>query len=190
MSLAIQTNKRYTYKDYLTWDDNERWELIDGIAYNMTPAPAFRHQRVAGIFYRILGNKLVGKPCIPGIAPTDIVMSEHDVVQPDVFVVCDKNKITDTIIKGAPDLIVEVLSPSTSLKDKREKRFLYEKFGVKEYIMIDAIECYLERYVLKDGHYKGPDVFGPQETLRLHSLEELDIPLWEVFEVEKQKDNF
>ena len=187
MALATQTDKKYTYQDYLTWDDNERWELIDGVAYNMTPAPAFRHQRVAGNFYYILKNRLSGKPCIPGIAPTDIVLSEYNVVQPDVFVVCDKSKITDTIIKGAPDLVMEVLSPSTSLKDKREKRFLYERYGVKEYIIIDATEQYVERYILKEGHYEIYEIFGPQEVLQLRSLEEIDIPLWEVFELEKVK---
>jgi Uma2 family endonuclease len=187
MALAIKREKRYTYQDYLTWDDNERWELIDGAAYNMSPAPAFRHQRVAGKFYSMLVNKLSGKPCIPGIAPTDIVLSEHNVVQPDVFVVCDKNKVTETIIKGAPDLVLEVLSPWTSLKDKREKKLLYERYGVKEYIIIDAIEQYVERFVLKEGSYGGSEVFGPQEVLKLSSLEEIDIPLWEVFELEKEK---
>lgn len=185
MALAVKREKRYTYHDYLTWEDDERWELIDGVVYNMTPAPAFRHQRVAGNFYRILGNRLWGKPCVAGIAPTDIVLSEYDVVQPDVFVVCDKSKITETMIKGAPDLVIEVLSPSTSLKDKREKRFLYEKYCVKEYIIIDVTEQYVERFVLKEGLYGGSEVFGPQEVLKLQSLEEIDIPLWEVFEVEK-----
>ncbi|MBI3814523.1 MAG: Uma2 family endonuclease, partial [Nitrospinae bacterium] len=79
-------------------------------------------------------------------------------------------------------------------KDKREKKFLYEKYGVKEYIIIDAIEQYVERFVLKEGRYGGSEVFGPQEVLRLFSfpletcgdrLEGIDIPLWEVFEVEK-----
>ncbi|MEA3415917.1 MAG: Uma2 family endonuclease [Thermodesulfobacteriota bacterium] len=71
--------------------------------------------------------------CFVGIAPTDVVFSEHDVVQPDVFVVCDQKKITEANIQSSPDLIMEVLSPATSLKDKREKKNLYEKYGVKEY---------------------------------------------------------
>ncbi|MBI4746005.1 MAG: Uma2 family endonuclease [Deltaproteobacteria bacterium] len=184
MSLAAKIEKRFSYNDYLTWLDGERWELIDGVAYNMTPAPSFKHQRIAGNFYRILGNKLSGKSCIPGISPIDVVLSEFDVVQPDVLVVCDKNKITTANIQGAPDLVVEILSPSTAIKDKREKKALYERYGVREYILIDPTENYVERFVLRDGLYGVPDIFGPQEILPLNSLEGIEIPLWEVFEVE------
>lgn len=185
--MALPLEKRYTFEDYLTWLDDERWELIDGIAYNMTPAPSFKHQRLAGNFYRILGNKLSGKPCIPGISPIDVVLSEYDVVQPDVLVVCDKRKITEANIQGAPDLIIEVLSPSTAIKDKREKKTLYERCGVREYILIDPTESYVERFALKDGVYGVPEIFGSQEVLSLKSLEGMEIPLWEVFEVEPPK---
>ncbi len=184
MSLAQKTEKRFTYKDYLKWPDEERWELVDGVAYNMTPAPSFRHQRVAGMFYHILMNNLKGKSCIPGIAPTDVVLSEYDVVQPDIFVVCDKNKITKANIQGAPDLIIEVLSPSTTLKDKREKKVCYEKYGVREYIIVDPMENYVERFYLEDdGSYSKGNIFGPKEVLPLTSLEEIEISLSDVFDV-------
>jgi len=185
MPLALKTDKKCTYKDYLEWPDDERWELIDGVAYTMTPVPSFRHQRIVGNLHTILNVNLRGKPCIPGIAPTDVILSEHDIVQPDIFVVCDKKKITEANIQGAPDLVVEVISPSTSLKDKREKKACYEKYGVKEYIIIDPVENYVERFYLEeDGTYSKGDIFGPKEVLPLTSLKEIEVALSEVFEVE------
>jgi len=183
--LAKRVEKKYTYNDYIKWSDEERWELIDGAPYNMTPVPSIKHQKAVGTFYSILKLKLQDTACKPFIAPADVVLSEFDVVQPDVFVVCNEKKITDANIQGAPDLIVEVLSPSTALKDKREKKTIYEKYGVREYIIIDPIEFYIERFVLKEDMYGGPELLGPQNTLLLHCIENVDIPLWEVFDVEK-----
>ena len=178
--------QKYTWDDYRTWPDNERWEIIDGVAYNMTPAPSVKHQNVAGNFFSQLKQKLANKTCKPFIAPLDVILSEYDIVQPDVFVVCDKNKITEANIKGAPDLVVEILSPATALKDLREKKNLYEKFGVKEYTVIDPLEEYVERFCLGgDGIYNKGEVFGPQEVLPLKSLEGIEVNLWEVFEVKK-----
>lgn len=96
--------------------------------------------------------------------------------------VCDENKIKDRIF-GAPDLIIEVLSPSTSLKDKREKKSMYERFEVKEYIIAYPEEVFIERYCLIKKAYKEPDVLGTEDILKLSSLEEIEIPLWDVFEV-------
>jgi Uma2 family endonuclease len=86
--------------------------------------------------------------------PTDVVLSDHDVVQPDVFVVCDERKISDQNIRGAPDLVVEVLSPATAGKDRWEKKHLYERAGVLEYILVDPDGQYVERFVLgEDGRF-------------------------------------
>lgn len=183
MKKAVQ---KFTLDDYLTWPYSERWEIIDGVAYNMTPAPSVKHQIVSGNSFSQLNQKLVNKTCKPFIAPTDVILSEYDIVQPDVFVVCDKNKITEANIKGAPDLVVEILSPATALNDLREKKNLYEKFGVKEYIVIDPLEEYVERFWLGvDGVYNRGEVFGPQEVLPLKALEGIEVNLWEVFEVKK-----
>ncbi|MBN4079178.1 Uma2 family endonuclease [Beggiatoa alba] len=124
MTVVKKSAEKYTYSDYLTWLDDERWEIINGEAYNMSPAPSIKHQNVTGMFFRIIGNKLAGKPCRPFVAPTDVVLSDHDIVQPDIIVVCDEKKISEANIQGAPDLVVEVLSPATALKDKREKKAL------------------------------------------------------------------
>lgn len=173
---------RYTVTDYLTWPDEERWELIDGIAYNMSPAPNIKHQNIVGELYSRLLQKLRGKPCKPFIAPVDVVLSEIDVVQPDVFVVCDPVKITEKNIQGAPDLVVEVLSPRTVAKDLREKKTLYERSGVSEYLVLDPLERYAQRYRLGANRlYGAPEIFAAGETLTLASLPEFDIPLWEIF---------
>lgn len=185
MTVVKKRAEKHTYSDYLTWPDEERWEIIDGEAYNMTPAPGIKHQNVVGTIFSLLKQKLKGKPCRPFVAPIDVVLSEFDVVQPDIIVVCDEKKITEANIQGAPDLVVEVLSPATALKDKREKKALYERSGVNEYILVDPVELYAERFILKGKHYGESEVFGPQEALPLNSLENIEIPLWEVFEVER-----
>ena len=174
---------KFTYKDRLTWPEDERWELIDGKAYDMTPAPTTRHQQIVVNFGALLREKLKGGPCRVFIAPTDVVLSENDVVQPDVFAVCDKNKITAANIQGAPDLIVEVLSPATSIKDKREKKSLYERLGVRECIIAYPEDMFIERYRLMNGKLSEPDAAGAQETLTLAFVEGVEIPLWEVFEI-------
>lgn len=179
---ASNKNHRFRYEDILTWPEGERWEIIDGKAYNMTPAPSFKHQRIAGNIYHTLRNALHGKQCVPGIAPTDVVLSDYDVVQPDVFVVCDARKISDENICGAPDLVVEVLSPFTSKKDRWEKKELYEKAGVREYILVEPDGQFVECYLLeKDGRFDRGEVFTPREVLHLRSLEGVEIPVWEIF---------
>ena len=186
MTLAKKIDRKFTLEDYLGWSADERWELIDGNAFSMTPAPTFRHQQIVGSFYRILGNQLAGKSCVVVISPIDVVLSSYDVVQPDVVVVCDRKKITEANIQGAPDIIVEVLSPSTALRDKREKKALYEKYGVREYIIVDPLDSYLERYVLKES-YGIPEVFGPADVIVLQSLEDVEIRLSEVFGQEESR---
>jgi len=183
-SIANQQQARYTVADYLNWPDDERWELIAGEVYNMSPAPTVKHQSIVGDFYNQLKQQLKGKSCVPYVAPLDVVLSDNDVVQPDVLVVCDPAKITEKNIQGAPDLVVEVLSPGTALKDMREKKALYERSGVREYVVIDPLEEYVQRFCLQnDGHYGSGDIFGPHEVLPLLSLPEIEIQLWEIFDV-------
>jgi len=188
MPLAIRKKERYTYQDYLRWPDDERWELIDGEAYCMTPAPKVKHQ---SILWRLtesfVSNKKALKGCRAFSAPTDVVLDEYNVVQPDLFVVCSKRKITEDNIKGAPDLVIEVTSPNTELKDRREKKALYERFGVKEYIIVFPEREYLERYVLRSKKYSAPEIFNWDETLKLRTFP-MEINLWEVFEKELKED--
>jgi Uma2 family endonuclease len=135
----------------------------------------------------LLKSALQGRLCIAGIAPADVVLSEHDVVQPDVFVVCDEQKITEQIIRGAPDLVLEVSSPVTAKKDRWGKKRLYESYGVREYILIDPDGQYAERFLLEsDGRFDRGEVFAADELLVLRSLEEVEIPLREVFELPRR----
>jgi len=178
-----KSDKKFTYNDYITWPDDERWELIDGVPYNMSPAPSTIHQIISLNFSYLLKTNLKGGPCMPFMAPTDVVLSDDGVVQPDVFVVCDKNKITKKNIQGPPDLVVEVLSPATKLKDRREKKWLYQKYGVKEYIILDPIEKYVEQFYLRDsGKYGESGIFAPDEILNLFSLNKMEILLSDIFE--------
>jgi len=181
--VQVRLPRRYTWSDYQTWPDGERWEIIAGVAYNMSPAPNTQHQKIAGHLFGMLYAKLAGLRCTPFTAPTDVKLSEQDVVQPDVLVVCDPSKITPTHIEGAPDLVVEVLSPSTSTKDLREKLALYQRSGVREYLIVDPMENYVQRLLLgEDGAYGRGEIFAPDETITLAALEGVSIALWEVFE--------
>ncbi|MFA5353138.1 MAG: Uma2 family endonuclease [Thermodesulfovibrionales bacterium] len=180
MGLAQKRDRRYSYKDYLTWPDEERWEIIDGTAYNMSPAPTLKHQDIAGTMYSRLREAAIAKGCKAYIAPTDVVFDDFNVVQPDVLVVCDKTKITEKNIQGAPDLIVEVLSPATESKDRREKWRLYERFGVKDYIMVSPEGEFLEHYTLKDGRYSDFQLFTWDETMTIESLC-ITLNLWDIF---------
>ena len=180
--LALKRD-HFTYGDYLRWPDDERWELIDGVAYAMSAAPSVKHQAVLGGLLSRIELALRGTPARPYVAPTDVKLSESDVVQPDLLVVCDPAKITASHIAGAPDLIVEVLSPGTSAKDLRDKKALYQRAGVCEYLVVDPLEHYAIRFLLgADGYDKGT-VFAADEVLRSATLEAIAIPLWEVFEV-------
>ena len=185
MPVPLKKNQRYTYSDYLTWPDDKRWELIEGVPYDMTPSPSVRHQRIVWNIVRELSRHLEeNKTCQGFSAPTDVVFDEHNVVQPDVFVVCDKTKIGEGSIKGAPDLIIEVVSPSTEVKDKREKKRVYEKFGVGEYILVYPEREYVESYLLEEDKYGAPEVINWDETIKIVTLG-MEINLWELFDKEK-----
>jgi Uma2 family endonuclease len=186
MPLAIKKDKKFTYQDYLTWPDEERWELINGEAYCMSPAPKVKHQRILNKLTYEFTQQL--KRCQHFIAPTDVVLDDFNVVQPDLFVVCSKKKITEDNIRGAPDLVIEVTSPNTELKDRREKKALYERFGVKEYIIVFPEREYLERYVLRNKKYSAPEIFNWDEVFKLKTFR-IEFNLWEVFEKELPEDD-
>jgi Uma2 family endonuclease len=167
MGLALKDDKTYTYADYLTWSDGLRYELIDGHAYCMAPAPALAHQDVAGEIYLQARLALKGKKCRVFIAPVDVRLPEQSdadasidtVVQPDVFVVCDPNKLNQRGILGSPDWIVEVLSPSTAGHDQIIKRQLYERHGVREYWLIHPTDRILTVYRLNKSEYGKAELY-------------------------------
>ena len=174
----------WTWGDYRTWPDEERWEIIGGEARAMAPAPSTAHQQVVGRLFSRIEQHLSGKPCRPFIAPTDVKFSEWDVVQPDILVVCIPSRILPTHIVGAPEVVVEVLSPATAARDVREKKALYERFGVAEYVIVDPLEHYAIRFLLIDSGYDKGTVFGAGENLVFATLDGLAVPLREIFELE------
>ncbi len=180
-NLAHKQSMNWTWSDYQTLPESERWEIINGEAFAMSPAPSTSHQGVALRFAARLERALAGKACTPFVAPTDVRFSETDVVQPDILVVCDPRKITPACIDGVPDLVVEVLSPGTATRDLREKKALYARFGVKEYLIVDPLEHYAMRFVLEGQAYDAGTAFGGDEMLVLGTFEGIEIPLWEVF---------
>ena len=167
MGLALKDTLIHCYGDYLTWPDDVRYELIDGVAYLMAPAPDLPHQEVAGEIYRQAANNLIGKQCRAFISPVDVRLpkfSEADekidtVVQPDVMVVCDSSKIDRRGIRGAPDWVVEVLSPSTAGHDQIKKRQLYERHGVREYWLVHPVDRVLTVYRLQGDEYGKPELY-------------------------------
>ena len=179
---AQKTLQRFTWTDYQTWPDEERWELIGGEAWSMAPAPTTGHQDIALNIAFALKKGLIGKVCKPFVSPIDVRLSDEDVVQPDVLVVCQPEKIKPSHIEGAPELVIEVLSPSTATRDLRDKKALYERHGVGEYIIVDPLEHYAIRFLRgSDALYDKGTVFGADEMLTVSSLDNLGIPLWEVF---------
>jgi len=175
--------RRYTYADYLTWPDDFRCELIEGKVYMMSPAPTLRHQDVVGEVFVQIKQQLKGKPCHPGISPLDVRLpklarkknDEETVVQPDVLVVCDPSKLDARGVKGAPDWVIEVLSPSTASKDQILKRRIYEAAGVREYWLVHPIDRILSVYVLQDGAYGAPELFELSGRVSSRILPEVTI---------------
>lgn len=188
--LQIKQDDRFSYADYLTWDDGQRWELIDGQAYCMTPAPNRRHQALLGELFVQFYTHLEGKPCQVYLAPFDVRFPESPedgddeidtVVQPDIVVICDQDKLDDRGAKGAPDLVVEILSPSSSKRDITVKFELYQRHGVKEYWLLYPNEKLLQLYRLgDDGRYGAPQAFGPEDLVSVPLLGELEIDLSKV----------
>jgi len=188
MSLVRQIDKKFSYQDYKNWPDDQRWEIINGEAYNMSPAPKVKHQRIAKDTIKAIDKSLnkKGSLCESFIAPTDVVFDDFNVVQPDIFIVCDKNKITEDNIQGAPGLIIEIASKSSVYKDTKIKKELYEKFCVKEYIIVFPDLEIVQRYVLENNRYNAPGIFNWDETLKLKAFD-IEINLWEIFEKELPK---
>ncbi len=133
MSVASQTKQRFGWDDYRVWDDGQRWELIGGEPFCMSPAPGSRHQEIVGGLFAHLFQHFQGRPCQPFVSPIDVKLSTEDVVQPDIVVVCDRSQVLETHIEGPPDLAVEVLSPSSHRHDRVRKLRLYARYGVGEY---------------------------------------------------------
>lgn len=160
----LDLNKTYTYADYLMWQFEERLELIKGHIFKMSPAPRRIHQKASAIVFNKLFNFLDGKQCDVYSAPFDVRLprkSKDDkeiitVLQPDICVICDLNKLDDRGCIGAPDIVVEILSPGNNRKELQNKYEVYEESGVKEYWIIHPDEKTFMKYTLSDGGLYQP----------------------------------
>lgn len=194
MTTLDKSKPHWRYKDYEGWPDDQRWELIDGVAYDMSPAPGFRHQEVVSNIHYLVRHSLSESRCRVVVSPLDVLLpasGEKDetvdnVVQPDVMVVCDQDKITEKYIRGAPDLVVEVLSPSTAKKDESTKRDLYERAGVAEYWLVHPVDHVIHRYSLENGRYGRSDVYGLEDSIVSTRFSILSLALTDVFGVKPQ----
>ena len=174
----------YTWDDYRQWNDDQRWELVDGEVFAMTPAPSLRHQRIQLELTRRLGDYFDGKPCQVFPAPTDVKLSDEDVVQPDLLVVCDKTQLKETHVEGPPALLVEILSPSTATFDRVRKMRLYARSGVKEVWLVTPYPWLVEVFVLDGESFRLAQGFEKTDTLTSPSFPGLRIELEQVFDYE------
>ena len=179
-----QESKCYTYADYCNWDDGGRWELIDGVAYAMAPAPSLQHQGVLVELLYKLRSFLEGKPCRVFVAPFDVRLNadtdDDIVVQPDIAIVCDSSKLDEKGCVGAPDMVIEVISPSSLRHDKLVKFQLYQKYGVREYWVVDPDNKMVTVHILDNGKY-DITVYGDENTVPARVLEGCKVNLREVF---------
>jgi Uma2 family endonuclease len=181
-----EESRMYSYKDYMQWEG--RWELINGVPHNMSPAPSWEHQFAVGELYFALRSYFGNKDCYVAVAPFDVRFAEdddyentNDVVQPDISVICNKKQLTKSGCSGAPALVVEVLSPSTALKDRNEKFKKYQQFGVQEYWIVDPNYKIIEIYGLEDGYFRKKEAFGQKQELKSFVFPDLTIEIDKVF---------
>jgi Uma2 family endonuclease len=182
----------YTYADYLRWRLEERVELIKGKIFKMSPAPSAKHQRLSGRLHFHIFGYVESKKCEVFSAPFDVRLLDKEkstaekdiytVVQPDICVICDKQKIDERGCLGAPDLIIEILSKGNSKKEVQTKFELYQESGVKEYWVVFPYEQVLQQFVLDEkGKYELIGMFSEEETFKAHIFPDLSLDLTKIF---------
>jgi len=193
MELQLDIKKRYTFADYLTWADEKRRELFDGLIKMMTPAPSTQHQKCAGELYLIIANYLRKKTCKIFFAPFDVRLPKNGekadntintVVQPDICVICDISKLDERGCIGAPDMIIEIVSPSNSKRDVEEKFELYQSHGIREYWVVFPHEKTVNVFLLNEsGKYDFKGMFAEDSKVPVNIFSgDLIIDLAEIFE--------
>ena len=190
---SLSLDKTYTYADYITWEFKERIELIKGMIFKMSPAPNLEHQKISATLLGETYAYLKGKSCKVFAAPFDVRLSDTDqsnaeesistVVQPDICVICDLSKLDKQGCNGAPDLVVEILSPSTAQKDMNEKFAIYEAHKVKEYWIVFPYEQLIQVFKLNPNNkYALSKAYGRSELIPMGIFEDFEIDLNIVFE--------
>jgi len=186
----LDFSKKYTYADYLTWKFNERVELLKGYIFKMSPAPSLKHQDITGDIFVALKNFMKGKECKVFIAPFDVRLpissnkkNQIDtVVQPDICVVCDLKKLDKQGCNGAPDLVVEVLSPGNTKSEMKDKFKIYQDSGVLEYWLVEPEQGFVVIYNLdKKGKYIGSQPFIKEDKISSKVISDFELDLSEIF---------
>lgn len=183
MAYPAKKEKKYTYSDYVKAPDDKRFQLIEGELI-MVPAPNVVHQRILrklgfalDEFTRKQNNGEIF------VAPCDVVFDQYNVLQPDISLILNETEdiITDKNIQGAPDLVVEIISPSSAYQDLVQKKKLYAKFGVKEYWLVDPEGKSVEVYVLKGNKFVLKQSLEKEDVLSSSLLPNLKIELASIF---------
>lgn len=186
----LDLSKVYSYADYLNWRFHERVELIKGKLFKMSPAPSRIHQQVSIALSSMVWHHFKNQRCEVFEAPFDVRLNRTKqsdkksitVVQPDLCVICDPDKIDERGCNGAPDLVVEILSPGNSKKEMKEKFEVYEETGVREYWLVNPLDKNVIIYTLShNGLYQGQKPVLEDENLTSYIFPEMSIPLDEVF---------
>ena len=189
MVVTAKPTGQYTYADYAAKPDDERWELIDGVFYQMAPSPSLNHQTVSGNLFVLLHNHI--RPRRLGLlhyAPADVILSDQTVVQPDLlYVSAARSHITaGCSCEGPPDLVVEILSPSNSRHDLEIKRELYARHSVAEYLIVDRDRETVRALtglgiVGRVGKYAEDTVYRAGDTITLATMPGLTISMADLF---------
>lgn len=189
MSIPEKAEQVYTYADYMARDDDERVEIINGDLYMMS-APSTQHQQIsAALMFRLM-SYLEGKNCQAIAAPFAVRLFENEgdkpenvytVVEPDISVICDPNKLDEKGCKGAPDMIAEILSPTSARQDKLIKLNLYQRAGVPEYWIIDPVYKSVQVLLLNDGRYTRGTEYFIGDKIKIHVLKDCEIEVDKIF---------
>lgn len=181
----LDFSKSYTYADYLTWQFQERIELIFGKIFKISPAPSSKHQYTITVLTSTIFNFLKGKPCRVFPAPFDVILPlqnvKNNVVQPDVTVICNPAIITEKGCDGVPDLVVEIVSKSSVTRDLHEKYKLYELAGIREYWVVHPHDKTLIIFILEEGRYKPAKPLTKGDVAASTILPGLAVDLDELF---------
>jgi Uma2 family endonuclease len=177
MPIPLRIDKeRFTYADYVKWPDDETWELLDGIPFDMSPAPSRYHQEISGNLFFEVKKFLIDKKCKIYAAPFDVRLPEGQqtdeetmtVVQPDISVICDPAKLDNKGCKGAPDFVAEIVSPDTAKKDMKYKLLIYEKHGIPVYWVVHPEENIVMVYKLNEQKkYSRAEIYSKDDQIEL-----------------------
>jgi Uma2 family endonuclease len=188
----LDINGTYSYADYLKWKFEERIELIKGHIVPIATSNR-KHQRISWQLNGIVGNEFINKQCRAYAAPFDIRLLDkgkskkankdvYTVIQPDICIICDESKLDDSGCQGAPDLVIEILSPGNSKKEMRTKKQLYEENGIREYWIIDPERETVHQFVLAENDlYAPPIIYVSEEIVYCSIFEELQVPMDKIF---------